>query len=707
MEKSTARMRDNCIVKALMTAIAMAAILSGCSLFQIQSEGIYTYHKEGAPSYYYDDFEANDGTSSTKHYFVRTANEAGEPPKISRDWASEGSWSMRIPAGAALSFELTPKEFGILSFALSLGCPSYIILDGHSNGPESIRDSDPSPDIVRGAVNLDAGSYKVTFPQASQAYYVDEIKFVPFLLGASPDDGEAVSDSPTLDWRDVDGGSPYKLQVSYYEDFTSTVVDISGIGESRYALSGLPSGKCYFWRVQTASAVKSDTWSSPQHFYVAAQPQDDSFETALFGTEALNAWCGGGMEAPALTSLDASSGTHSVRLGHLNEVGEVSYLEMAVSLDSPKVLHYSYKIVGDGGPDQLSVYLQFSKQVTQGTSTTVSKGTYQSLTGGAWSSAAELIPMGESILRWTFVRTAASGNLDSYALVDEIRFEDPPVLGNEEFEPAGGTSSWWGFQGWTPPVLQAGTGVDGSRGAILPMEGRATGGYNYNASLLRLIADVGDEPCILGFETKGNGGIVGTNLYELCANVYTTSGSGWYEHFYALTNTGPQAIDISNLSTSSSITVDRVRAIPYYGLGVTGLAEGFESGAAGAQYFFDRTCQPQWEMNAPHSGSYCAGLKKYAGKFRTFVSFPIVVDKDYTLSFWARAEGTKDVNDRLFIYHEEIPSSTSSLSSEWQEFSFDITKPSWSKYWPLSFVFQYSQAGDYSIYLDDISLTAK
>ena len=87
-----------------------------------------------------------------------------------------------------------------------------------------------------------------------------------------PDSTTAADLSGTLVWNEVDKAIYYELQMSEFEDFSSPVIDETGITDTFYVYSGLDAGKTYYWRVsavfldeETNEEISGD-WSSGLKF---------------------------------------------------------------------------------------------------------------------------------------------------------------------------------------------------------------------------------------------------------------------------------------------------------------------------------------------------------------------------------------------------------------------------------------------------------
>lgn len=88
----------------------------------------------------------------------------------------------------------------------------------------------------------------------------------------SPEDGATgVAIEPTLTWQASSGATDYRLQVARAADFSSPLVDQSGIVGTSRAVAGLANDSPYYWRVQASGAGGSSAWSSVRSFRTVAE----------------------------------------------------------------------------------------------------------------------------------------------------------------------------------------------------------------------------------------------------------------------------------------------------------------------------------------------------------------------------------------------------------------------------------------------------
>ena len=118
---------------------------------------------------------------------------------------------------------------------------------------------------------------------------VPAIADVPTLAAPSDLSTDIALDG-TLDWNAVTGADSYRLQVSELSDFSTTVLDQSGITGTTAGLSGLSNSITYYWRVLSHNAGGDSPWSSTWSFTtipaiadapVLSLPSDLSTDVAL------------------------------------------------------------------------------------------------------------------------------------------------------------------------------------------------------------------------------------------------------------------------------------------------------------------------------------------------------------------------------------------------------------------------------------------
>ncbi|KPK84904.1 MAG: hypothetical protein AMS27_08785 [Bacteroides sp. SM23_62_1] len=94
---------------------------------------------------------------------------------------------------------------------------------------------------------------------------------VPQLL-LPEDDSTNIPLDPSLIWASIDGVSSYKLQVSKYSSFSSTIIDEGGITDTSYALAGLEDDRTYYWRVCAEYGGGINIWCESYSFRTLVLP---------------------------------------------------------------------------------------------------------------------------------------------------------------------------------------------------------------------------------------------------------------------------------------------------------------------------------------------------------------------------------------------------------------------------------------------------
>jgi hypothetical protein len=698
-------MRKLYLASAL-AVVALSACLSGCDLFKTMEEGEYNFTREGAPSYFYEDFENNDGASSTKNYFWRWGRSDARTPSVSKTWANDGQWSMRIPEDGLMSFTLSAQLAGDLSmetYSIN-GGSGYWHSDSQADGYQSIAEFHPTGSgATSTSLTLHQGVNNVTIQGVSGTVYLDTLRFTPTLAGASPENGGISTEPPLLDWEEAEGAAPYRLQLSYESDFSSTLLDISGLQESEYYPAGIAAGKCYFWRIMPSKGATEKDWSTPNYFFIADSARNDSFETPIQGSQSLNAWHVGGDTTPSIADGGAYEGSRCLRLDHSETTGSETFAETAVVLSSPRVLRYAYKVVADESADGLPVFLRLTRTSGEGANQYTLASAATSDTEGDWVSAAELIPAGQHLLCWSFSRTADGDSPEGFALIDDIRFEEQPVFTGDDFENETLSGKAWGFQGWRPAAIRQSAGYGLSKGIVIPRQGKATNVQTGASGTLRLIGDMGSDPLILAMKVKGNVDSLFVNRYK-AFEANTSEPEEWQNFYYYLTGKADDVFQMWNNSSDTEARIDDVELIPFIDLAKGSLSEGFESGSLGGQYYYNEMYPPILDTTSPHSGNYCLRMPSHATSLGMILGFPIDDGwRSYNVSFWMRSEGTHTQGEEIKMKRLHLDNRFPEIPGEWTKFSFNLESSLYTS-WPLTlYASNWKEAG-YTVYIDDISI---
>src|SRR5690606_38522292 len=91
-------------------------------------------------------------------------------------------------------------------------------------------------------------------------------------LDSPSDNAVDISIEPVLSWESSDNTATYRVQVSIYDDFSSTTYDQNGITSTSTTVSGLSNGTTYFWRVRATNPAGFSAWSEVKQFSTLQAP---------------------------------------------------------------------------------------------------------------------------------------------------------------------------------------------------------------------------------------------------------------------------------------------------------------------------------------------------------------------------------------------------------------------------------------------------
>jgi len=86
------------------------------------------------------------------------------------------------------------------------------------------------------------------------------------VLSSPANNALGVSTNPTLTWNTAARATSYTVQVSTDSNFSSIVVNDSGITNLSYVINDLSSFSLYYWRVRAINAVGPSAWSGIRNF---------------------------------------------------------------------------------------------------------------------------------------------------------------------------------------------------------------------------------------------------------------------------------------------------------------------------------------------------------------------------------------------------------------------------------------------------------
>jgi len=120
--------------------------------------------------------------------------------------------------------------------------------------------------IIIKTTSLDGAVHWVWFE-----HFIDNFAIPAAPSLAFPSDSSTnVSTNPDLDWDSSTGATSYRLQVSALSDFSTTVVDQSGLTSTSFQVPVLSNGTTYYWRVKAKNAVGISNWSPTWQFSTMA-----------------------------------------------------------------------------------------------------------------------------------------------------------------------------------------------------------------------------------------------------------------------------------------------------------------------------------------------------------------------------------------------------------------------------------------------------
>jgi len=133
-----------------------------------------------------------------------------------------------------------------------------------------VADTDTDADGTPDCNDLCPNDPNKVEPGACGCGVADTVPGVPSLVTPA-DRANNIGLTPTLSWNASDGASYYSVQVSLVSNFTTTVVNQTGITSTFYAIPNgtLNSSTKYYWKVNAHSCGGTSSWSSTYSFTTA------------------------------------------------------------------------------------------------------------------------------------------------------------------------------------------------------------------------------------------------------------------------------------------------------------------------------------------------------------------------------------------------------------------------------------------------------
>jgi hypothetical protein len=221
--------------------------------------------------------------NTTYFWRVKAVNEDGES-----DWSEVWQFAIAVPIPVpAMPLLVAPTdESDGLEVELSIsweaveGVVSYDVqVDDNANFSSPLIDISGLGETVLLASGLEysVGYYwHVRGVNESGAGAWSEVwsfttKMAPPPVPEPPPDEvvETPTSTPTLIWASVSEADSYRVQVSLEADFSTLIVDESGLEQASYTLAELENNATYFWRVLAVNEGGESDWSTTRSMVVA------------------------------------------------------------------------------------------------------------------------------------------------------------------------------------------------------------------------------------------------------------------------------------------------------------------------------------------------------------------------------------------------------------------------------------------------------
>ncbi|MCX6134195.1 MAG: fibronectin type III domain-containing protein [Ignavibacteriales bacterium] len=312
-------------------------------------------------AYYWRVSAANDGgTSSFSTTFSFTTVLAGPPTP-----------SLSSPANGSTGIPVNPA----LTWIASAGAASYTVQVSASSDFSTILSTQAGVTATSyGAAGLSANTqyyWRVSATNAggtspySAAFSFTTVVSPPAAPAlASPLNGSAsVQSNPTLSWNGSSGASSYTLQVSTASDFSSTVVNQSGVTGTSFNVVGLTNNTQYYWRVSATNVGGTSPYSMAFSFTtVVTAPSAPTLASPSNGS--VNAPINPGLSwnsSPGADSYNLQLSTASDFSSlHVNQTGITGTSFTAVGLSNSTQYFWRVSATNAGGTSAFSATFSFT-----------------------------------------------------------------------------------------------------------------------------------------------------------------------------------------------------------------------------------------------------------------------------------------------------------------------------------------------------------
>lgn len=172
------------------------------------------------------------------------------------------------------------------------------------------------------AVAIDASGNSSEFAATTLVESAATVPDVP-LLATPADEAADVSVSPLFTWQAATGADSYDIQVSTNVNFSTTIIDESGITNTEFQSPALEHSTQYFWRVRASNQAGQSAWSAAWSFTTEAEPLSppDVVSLASPGNKAVD------VSVTPLLSWDEAAGatTYEVELSGVEDFSAVAF----------------------------------------------------------------------------------------------------------------------------------------------------------------------------------------------------------------------------------------------------------------------------------------------------------------------------------------------------------------------------------------------
>ena len=383
----------------------------------------YDYTKNGAPGYFYDDFEEEENGFSSKYYYEL---EGSIRPSISTSYSHSGNNSIYLPTvDSALSFSIDAAEGGTFSFwarpdsSADTDTAALTVNDLAVNAELTAIEVDDNNSYYNNkwyqySLDLEKGLNKLTIDLFG--YYLDDFLFDTPMTGATPGEGALYyKSSPSFDWPDFAGAGKYHLQAASSPDFADPLIDVDSLIESSYSPQpALAEGSRYYWRIREYRNDCWSFWKAPRSFMICGDFTDESFESGDDFASLTNDWYISAANSPSIDSY-----SDCAEFSGFNS-GKSSFSTIVnCTGESDLVFRYFYNDARAG-----ELYFHIDDEATL----------IGPLSGYSWGYCGFHLPAGEHVIKFENIRAPSVSDSSYSFYIDDISVGVLDALSSDDFE---------------------------------------------------------------------------------------------------------------------------------------------------------------------------------------------------------------------------------------------------------------------------------